>query len=68
MWIRNLEFRVAFRLYSEKTLSAKLSGEIYMKKLYAAIFCLVAFCLGGIAAEAQTIFSTTPEFRLPQRL
>jgi beta-lactamase class A len=37
-----------------------------MKKLYAAIFCLVAFCLGGIAAEAQTIFSTTPEFRLPK--
>ncbi len=37
-----------------------------MKKLVAALFCLGAFCFFCTAADAQNIFSTTPEFKLPK--
>jgi len=37
-----------------------------MKKPVTALFCLVAFCLFCAAADAQTMFSTVPEFKIPK--
>lgn len=37
-----------------------------MKKLITALFCLVIFCLFYTAADAQTVNSDAPEFRLPK--